>query len=91
MFEVVAVSLEVFWETTVVACLLVIPGGGCIDIVCVDFSALSLSVRCGGMIVHCAVGAFVLLERVGLYASLSATLSTHSSVMAMAMISTIEV
>ena len=71
MFEVDAVRLEVPCETAVIACSLVIPGGACIA---VDvFSASSLFACFGGMIVHFAVCALVLLASVATSAILSAT------------------
>ena len=76
------VGFEVSCETAVVACPLVITGG-----VCIAFSVLSLSTCFGGMIIHFAVCAFVLLASV----SWSTTSSATSSAMAMAMISAIGV
>jgi hypothetical protein len=67
-FEVDTVGLEVSWETAVVACPLVVPGG-----VCIAFSRLSLSTHFGDMIVHFAARAFVLLEFVSLSTFLSTT------------------
>jgi len=57
-----AVGLEVSCETAVMACSLVVPGGVCIAVVV--FSAFSLSACFGGMIVHDAVYASVLLTSV---------------------------
>jgi len=57
----------------VVASSFVVPGGVCIAVVCVVFRAFSLSACFGGMIVHFAVCAFVLLASVSSSASPSAT------------------
>ena len=62
-----------------VASSFVVPGGVCIAGVYDVFSVLSLSVCFGGIIVHCAVCAFVLLVSVSSSTSASATTSATAT------------
>jgi len=50
----------------VVVSSFVVPGGVCIILVRVLFSTLSLSAHFGGILVHCVVLAFGLLESISL-------------------------
>ena len=75
-----AVGLEVSCETAVIACSLVVPGGVCVAVVV--FSAFSLSACFGGMIVHFAVCAFVLLASVSSSAPSSVTSSDTATISA---------
>jgi len=74
MFEVDAVGLAVSWEIAAVVCPLVVPGG-----VFIAFSVLSLSTCFGGVIVHFAVCAFVLLVSIPASTSWSATSSAMAT------------
>jgi len=66
----------------VVGSMFVVPGGDCTASVCVVFSVLSLSACFGGMIVHFAVCAFVLLASVSSSTSVLATMSATATISA---------
>ena len=70
-----------------VASSFVVPGGVCITVVCVVFSAFSPSTSFGGMVVHFAVCAYVLVASVSSSTSASATLPAIAAATATTMIS----
>jgi len=82
MFEAAAVGLEVFCDSAVVACSLVVPGGVCIDIVWVIVGVFSLSTLFRSLIVHFAVHAYVLLVSIFQSVSLFPTMSAMATVAA---------
>jgi hypothetical protein len=77
------VSVEVFREAAVVACSLIVLGGVSIAVACFGFSVFSPCACFGGIVVHCAVTAFVHLMSISLsscsFGTLAAILSARTA------------